>query len=70
MKFVKFGIFALALGMFIASCGSSETTEATEEPTMEETTEMAPAVEEAPVVEEAPMTDSIATPVAEEAAAQ
>lgn len=50
MKFVKFGIFTLALGMFIASCGSNETTETTEEAPVE-TTEMAPAVEEAPVAD-------------------
>ncbi len=48
MKFVKLGIFTLALGMFIASCGNNEA-ETTEEAPMEETTEMAPAVEEAPV---------------------
>lgn len=65
MKFVKLGIFTLALGMFIASCGNNEA-ETTEEAPMEETTEMAPAVEEAPV---APVTtDSTATAPATEAA--
>lgn len=56
MKFVKLGIFTLALGMFIASCGNNE--EATEEPATEETTEMAPAAEEAPVAE--PVVDTTA----------
>ncbi|HEY9177719.1 MAG TPA: hypothetical protein VIN07_08520 [Flavipsychrobacter sp.] len=60
MKFVKLGIFTLALGMFIASCGNNE--EATEEPATEETTEMAPAAEEAPAAEPV-MTDSTAAPV-------
>lgn len=59
MKFVKLGIFTLALGMFIASCGNNE--EATEEPATEETTEMAPAAEEAPVAE--PMVDTTTAPV-------
>lgn len=62
MKFVKLGIFTLALGMFIASCGSNE--EATEEPATEET-EMAPAAEEMPAAE--PMADTTA-PATEEAA--
>ena len=29
MKFVKFSIFALTMGLFVASCGNSETTEET-----------------------------------------
>jgi hypothetical protein len=29
MKFVKFSILALAMGVFVASCGNSETTEET-----------------------------------------
>lgn len=61
MKFVKLGIFTLALGMFIASCGNSEEA-ATEEPATEETTEMAPAAEEAPVAE--PVADTTAAPAA------
>lgn len=69
MKLVKFGIFALALGMFIASCGSSET-ETNEEPmeNVEETTEMemAPAVEEAPVMADSTATDSTMAAPAEE----
>jgi len=68
MKFVKFGIFTLALGMFIASCGSNEASETPEEAPVEE---VAPMVEEAPV-EEAPMVDSTAAateaPATEEAA--
>lgn len=63
MKFVKLGIFTLALGMFIASCGNNEEA-ATEEPATEETTEMAPAAEEAPVAEPA-VVDTTATPAAE-----
>lgn len=66
MKFVKLGIFTLALGMFIASCGSNEEA-ATEEPATEETTEMAPAAEEAPAAEPV-MADSTA-PAAEAAPA-
>ena len=46
MKFVKFGIFTLALGMFVASCGG----ENKEEAPAEDTTMM----ETAPVMEEAP----------------
>jgi PBP1b-binding outer membrane lipoprotein LpoB len=44
MKFAKFGIFALAMGLFIASCGSSETTE-----TETTDTAMTAPVEAAPV---------------------
>lgn len=34
MKFVKFSIFALSMGLFVASCGDSSTTE---EPTTDST---------------------------------
>ncbi len=36
MKFVKFGIFALSMGLFVASCGDTTT----EETTTEDTTTM------------------------------
>jgi len=47
MKFVKFSMLALTLGLFLASCGGGETTEAPAEDTM-----TAPVMEEpvAPVV--------------------
>jgi ABC-type glycerol-3-phosphate transport system substrate-binding protein len=47
MKFVKFGIFALSMGLFIASCGGneSETTETTDTVATET---IAPAPEAAP----------------------
>ncbi|RYD59345.1 MAG: hypothetical protein EOP56_00330 [Sphingobacteriales bacterium] len=47
MKFVKFGIFALSMGMFIASCGGSET-ETTETTDTMATEVVAPAPEVAP----------------------
>lgn len=63
MKFVKFGIFTLALGMFVASCGNSESTE-------EATTDSVATEEMAPVVEEAaPVVDSAATMTTDSAAA-
>lgn len=58
MKFVKFGIFALSLGLFVASCGNNE------EPATEETiiTEEVITPEPAPV-EAAPVdTDSTVAP--------
>lgn len=56
MKFVKFSILALAMGIFVASCGNSETTEET---TTDTTTVMPEAVP-APVdtMTAAPATDS------------
>lgn len=42
MKFVKFSIFALTLGLFVASCGNNEET-TTEEITVEEVTTPEPA---------------------------
>ena len=59
MKFVKFGIFALTMGLFVASCGNSETTETTETDTTEMVT---PEMEAAPVdtMTAAPVTDSAA----------
>ena len=56
MKIVKFSVLALALGLFISSCGSSNTENQTEETTIEETNEieMAPEAEEAPVVIDSP----------------
>ncbi|WP_276133033.1 hypothetical protein [Polluticoccus soli] len=46
MKFVKFSILALALGVFVASCGNSETTEET---TTTDTATMMPEATPAPV---------------------
>jgi len=42
MKFVKFGIFALSLGLFVASCGESTTSEET---TATDSATLAPAPE-------------------------
>lgn len=52
MKFVKFGIFALSFGLFVASCGNGESTETP----AADTTMAAPAPEAAP----APAMDSAA----------
>lgn len=63
MKFVKFGILALSLGLFVASCGNGESTDAT----TNDTTTVAPAPETAPVTTPvdspatAPVVDSPAT---------
>jgi len=43
MKFVKFSVLALTLGLFLVSCGGGETTES--ETVIEETT-VAPEIEE------------------------
>jgi len=40
MKFVKLSIFALSMGLFVASCGDSANDESTE--TVDSTTMMAP----------------------------
>ncbi len=61
MKFVKFGVLALTLGLFFASCGGGETTET--ETVIEETT-VAPEVEE-PIAPIAP--DTTTAPVTEPA---
>lgn len=67
MKIVKLSVFALTLGLFIASCGNNESTETpAEETPVEETVEMTPAVEEAPAVDSTATVDTTAT----EAAAQ
>ena len=47
MKFVKFSIFALSLGLFVASCGDSTTEETTTE--TDTTVMMTPAPEPAPM---------------------
>ncbi len=57
MKFVKFGVLALTLGLFFASCGGGETTE--NETVIEETT-VAPEIEE-PIAPIAP--DTTISPV-------
>lgn len=49
MKLAKFGIFALALGLFTASCGNDTTDEGTDM----DTTMVAP------MTEPAPMTDTM-----------
>lgn len=61
MKFVKFGIFALSLGFFVASCGNNTEEAATEEIT---TPEPVPAPVEEPVV------DTLAPATTEPAPAQ
>lgn len=70
MKLVKFSIFALAMGLFVASCGNSESTESTE---TVDTAMMAPEATPAPVdtMMAAPAVDSAAaatTPAPAEAA--
>lgn len=70
MKIVKFSVLALALGLFISSCGSSNTENQTEETTIEETNEieMAPEAEEAPAVIDSTASDSTSNaPVTEDA---
>jgi hypothetical protein len=52
MKLVKFGIFAMALGLFTASCGGDSTTE---EGTDMDTTVVAPMTEPAPTMDAAPV---------------
>jgi ABC-type glycerol-3-phosphate transport system substrate-binding protein len=44
MKFVKFGIFALSMGLFVASCGDTTTEEGTDVDTTVVVTEPAPVV--------------------------
>jgi len=67
MKFVKFGIFALSMGLFVASCGDSATTEEGTNDTTTVVAEPAPAAEVAPA---APATtDSAAAAPATEATA-
>lgn len=46
MKFVKLSIFALTMGLFVASCGNSESTESTE---TTDTAMMVPEAAPAPV---------------------
>ena len=43
MKLVKFGIFALSMGLFVASCGDNASTETTDADTTTVVTEPAPA---------------------------
>lgn len=59
MKLVKLSIFALAMGLFVASCGNSETTEGTE---TVDTAMTVPEAAPAPVdtMMAAPATDSAA----------
>jgi len=59
MKFVKFATFALALGMFAASCGETKTEE-----TPADTAAMAPAVD----TTAAPAVDTTAAPAVDTAA--
>ncbi len=54
MKFVKFGIFALSMSLFIASCGGSSTTDSTKTDSTSTTT--APAAAPAPAATPAPDT--------------
>lgn len=55
MKFVKLSIFALSMGLFVASCGDSTTNEET---TTDSTMMTAPAPEATP----APMDTTMAAP--------
>ena len=47
MKFVKLSIFALTMGLFIASCGNSESEAPAEDTTMAAPAEAAPAADTA-----------------------
>lgn len=62
MKLVKLSIFALAMGLFVASCGSSEPTETPEADTAIVAPEAAPAPAPAPV-------DTMAAPAVDTTAA-
>lgn len=59
MKLVKFGIIALTLGLFAASCNNETTTDETT--TMDTTTVVAPVTEPAPMMEPAPMDSTMMT---------
>lgn len=63
MKFVKLSIFALTMGLFVASCGESKTEEAatTDSTTMEATPAVVDSVA-APVDSVAAPVDSVAAP--------
>lgn len=67
MKAVKLGIFAMAMGLFVASCGSTETTEeapateVTTETTTETTSEVVPGTDS--VVETTTVTETVDTAV-------
>lgn len=61
MKFVKFGIFALSMGLFVASCGDNASTEG--EGTNDTTTIIeTPAPEAAPVTETTTDSTTVVTP--------
>jgi hypothetical protein len=55
MKFVKFSILALAMGIFVASCGNTESTEETVDSSAMMTTEPVAPVD---TVTAAPATDT------------
>ncbi len=62
MKFVKLSMFALTMGLFVASCGNSESTESTETPV--DTMVAAPTTEAAAALDTAAaMVDSAAAKV-------
>jgi hypothetical protein len=63
MKFVKLSIFALTLGLFITSCGNSESNN---EAATTDSAAMAPAPEATPAPEAAaPAADTAAAPAAD-----
>ncbi len=64
MKFAKLSIVALSLGLFIASCGNSESTEGAATDTTVVAPEATAPVEAAPVT-----TDTVVAPVADTTAA-
>ncbi|HYD20176.1 MAG TPA: hypothetical protein VEB40_01775 [Flavipsychrobacter sp.] len=59
MKFVKLSIFALTMGLFIASCGNSESTEGT---TTDSVVTEAPAADMEPAPAPAPADTMTAAP--------
>jgi len=64
MKFVKLSIFALTMGLFIASCGNSESTE---NATTDSTAAAAPAPAPEPAPAAAPAADTTHAPAADTA---
>lgn len=65
MKFIKLSVFALTMGLFIASCGNGENTTETTDTTVVETPVAETPVETAPAVVDttvAPPADSAVAP--------
>ncbi len=61
MKFIKLSVFALTMGLFVASCGNSEENAGTNDTT----TVVETPVAETPAPEAAPVTDTTVAPQAD-----